>query len=211
MLIEDFGLNAPKGRARDARALKHLLHQVRQSRIVRREQFGRRAEHRRWHGRIRVEHGAGAGEEHDLAPTRSKSFRASRISIGHAAQLTGLTIRAIRFYEQRGLIEGQRDARDVRTYDAMDFDRLTQIAELRTIGVRLDDIAALITADALPGSADPEGRLGGLLRAHRRALMPRLSALHKLAARQRLDLGPAPDRAAQGEPITGAGGRTRPA
>ena len=132
----------------------------------------------------------------DLAPTRPKPFRASRISIGHAARLTGLTIRAIRFYEQRGLIEGQRDARDVRTYDAMDFERLARIAELRAIGVSLDDIAALITADALPGSADPEGRLGDLLRAHRRALVTRLAALDNLAARQRLDLGSAPDRAA---------------
>jgi len=117
-----------------------------------------------------------------IAPARLKPSVASRISIGRAARLTGLTIRAIRFYEQRGLIEGQRDARDIRTFDAADLERLGQIAELRAIGVSLDDIAALAEADALPGGGSPD-RLRDLLGAHRRHLSARLARVDAMADR----------------------------
>lgn len=128
-----------------------------------------------------------------LPPTRFKPSIASRISIGRAARLTGLTIRAIRFYEQRGLVEGQRDARDIRTFDAADLERLAQIAELRAIGVSLDDIGALAEADGLPGGGAPEA-LRALLRAHHEGLSARLARVDALAARAGVSFSEASDR-----------------
>jgi DNA-binding transcriptional MerR regulator len=110
------------------------------------------------------------------APARLKPSIATRISIGRAARLTGLTIRAIRFYEQRGLIAGRRNARDIRTFDAADLDRLAQIAELRAIGVGLDEIAAL-------QDRAETGPLRNLLEQHRSQLTERLARLDALARR----------------------------
>ncbi|MDB5469518.1 MAG: transcriptional regulator, MerR family [Caulobacter sp.] len=128
-----------------------------------------------------------------LAPARLKPSIASRISIGRAARLTGLTIRAIRFYEQRGLIESRRDARDIRTFDAADLERLAQIAELRAIGVSLDDIAALAEADAMPGGGSPDA-LRDLLREHHQRLTARLACVDALASRAGVALNAASDR-----------------
>ena len=129
-----------------------------------------------------------------LAPSRLKPSIASRISIGRAARLTGLTIRAIRFYEQRGLIEGRRDARDIRTFDAADLDRLATIAELRAIGFGLDEIAALAAADALPGGGGAPGLLRDLLRDHRQRLSARLAGIDTVARRLGLTLGEPAER-----------------
>ena len=118
-----------------------------------------------------------------LAPTRLKPSIASRLSIGRAARLTGLTIRAIRFYEQRGLIEGRRDARDIRTFDAADLERLAWIAQLRAVGVGLDEIAVLAEAGAAQG-------LGETLRRHHDQAVARVAGIEALAGRLGVALGP---------------------
>ncbi|MCE3290492.1 MAG: Mercuric resistance operon regulatory protein [Caulobacter sp.] len=118
-----------------------------------------------------------------LSPTRLKPSVASRISIGRAARLTGLTIRAIRFYEQRGLVESRRDARDIRTFDTNDLDRLAQIAELRAIGIAIDDIAALVVADALPGGEGGSEVLLGLLGTQHARLSARIARIEAMTSR----------------------------
>ena len=118
-----------------------------------------------------------------FGPTRFKPSLASRISIGRAARMTGLTIRAIRYYEERGLVEAQRDARDIRTFDSADIEILMQIVELRAIGISIDDICALAADDALPGGRGDTDRLAELLNDRHHRLSRQLSQISLVAQR----------------------------
>ena len=66
--------------------------------------------------------------------------------ISDVAKLYGLTPRAIRFYEERGLIHTSRDRLNSRRYDARARARLKAIAELRRAGLGLDDIGDILRA-----------------------------------------------------------------
>ncbi|KAB2333462.1 MerR family transcriptional regulator [Bacillus mesophilum] len=62
------------------------------------------------------------------------------ISIGTVSELTGLTERQIRYYEERKLISPERSDRGNRKYSFMDVERLIEIANKREEGVRTDEI-----------------------------------------------------------------------
>jgi len=87
------------------------------------------------------------------------------MGIGQAVQFYGLTPRALRFYEERGLIDVARDARNRRWYDAVARRRLAWISRLRTAGLSLGDIQAVLRADEKGG--DPV-RCAALQLEHRR-------------------------------------------
>lgn len=69
---------------------------------------------------------------------------ALRITIGEAARRAGLSARAIRFYEARGLLATPRDRNAVRYYDAAILTRLEHIAFMRRGGFSLKEIAELL-------------------------------------------------------------------
>lgn len=70
--------------------------------------------------------------------------------IGEMAQQTGLSVRAIRLYEEEGLLRPSQHVRGAnRLYTAADLDRLKQIAGLRDIGFSIAEIRALLEDDAL--------------------------------------------------------------
>lgn len=108
----------------------------------------------------------------------------SQVFIGRASRLTGLTQRAIRLYEDRGLVEGRRDGRGRRSYAEADLQRLMRIAQLRAIGVGLQEIAVLVDGT--------EQQLETTLRARRALLKQQLEALERLEEQ----LGEAPRAAA---------------
>jgi DNA-binding transcriptional MerR regulator len=60
----------------------------------------------------------------------------------------GLTPRAVRFYEERGLVESRRDRFNCRTYDSRARGRLEQIAAYRQVGLSLDDIIEIFSCEA---------------------------------------------------------------
>jgi DNA-binding transcriptional MerR regulator len=112
----------------------------------------------------------------------------SRLTISRAARLAGLTIRAIRLYEERGLVSSQRDGRDNRSFGAAELERLIAIGELRAIGASLDEISGLLSADALVGDAGGSQELADLLNDHRQRLLHRLSCLETIARRKGVTL-----------------------
>ena len=59
--------------------------------------------------------------------------------IGELAQRTGVTTRALRFYEARGLIEARRSANGYREYDEDDLQLVKEIQTLQTVGLTLDE------------------------------------------------------------------------
>lgn len=68
------------------------------------------------------------------------------ITAGQAAARTGLTRKALRVYEAKGLLaEPERTAAGYRLYTADDIAVLTFIGQARTLGLHLDDIAQILT------------------------------------------------------------------
>ncbi|MBI1197273.1 MAG: MerR family transcriptional regulator [Phenylobacterium sp.] len=70
-----------------------------------------------------------------------------RLGMSGAMRLFGLTARALRFYEEKGLIEARRDRLNARYYDVAARRRLEWIARLRKAGVSLPDIEDVLEAE----------------------------------------------------------------
>ncbi len=62
------------------------------------------------------------------------------ISIGVVKELTGLSERQIRYYEERNLIFPERTEKGSRKYSFFDVERLVEIANQREEGVSTDEI-----------------------------------------------------------------------
>jgi len=85
-------------------------------------------------------------------PARPRMNRAQAaawgVTIGQLCSLFNLTPRAIRFYEERGLVTATRDRQNRRIFDLHARQRLHVIADLRRAGLSLNDIRdALDDAD----------------------------------------------------------------
>lgn len=73
-------------------------------------------------------------------------------SISELTRRHGLTARAIRYYEERGLIEAARDRHNARRFDQRAQRRLAQITQLRRAGLPIPDIEDILNrADAADG------------------------------------------------------------
>lgn len=96
-----------------------------------------------------------------------------RLGIGEAMRLFGMTARALRFYEEKGLIEARRDRMNCRYYDPVARKRLGWIGPLRSAGLSLTDIRSVLEAD----EADGRGRECALakLQARRQAVQLELA------------------------------------
>jgi DNA-binding transcriptional MerR regulator len=106
--------------------------------------------------------------------------------IGDAAAAAGTTPRALRFYEQRGLLPApRRTASGQREYDLADVNRVKIVRELLALGLTVEDVAAsadrlhLLEGDTLP----PYGDVGGVCRSSSGIVARRLAALDAEIAR----------------------------
>jgi DNA-binding transcriptional MerR regulator len=70
-----------------------------------------------------------------------------RLGMAGAMRLFGLTARALRFYEEKGLVEARRDRLNARFYDPAARRRLEWISRLRKAGVSLPDIEEVLHAE----------------------------------------------------------------
>jgi DNA-binding transcriptional MerR regulator len=77
-----------------------------------------------------------------------------RLGLGDACRLFGLTPRALRFYEERGLVTAKRDRLNCRYYDGAQRERLAWIARLRAAGVSLPAIRDVLDAGGESGSRE---------------------------------------------------------
>ncbi|MEQ0563308.1 MerR family transcriptional regulator [Amycolatopsis sp. NEAU-NG30] len=59
--------------------------------------------------------------------------------IGELAQRTGVTTRALRFYEDQGLLRARRSANGYREYDEHDLQLVKEIQTLQTVGLTLEE------------------------------------------------------------------------
>jgi DNA-binding transcriptional MerR regulator len=96
-------------------------------------------------------------------------------TIGDVSELFGLTPRAKRFYEERGLIWTRRDSRNRRLFDDDSRRRLQLIATLRRSHLALPDIADILDCEG--GEAKQVTLAIGKLSAQRQRLEEMLQAL----------------------------------
>ncbi|MFF2023549.1 MerR family transcriptional regulator [Streptomyces sp. NPDC058171] len=75
--------------------------------------------------------------------------------IGEAAHATGLTPRALRHYEQQGLLRPGRTSRGHRLYTAAHLEQLRTISELLRTGLTVADVRSF--AHLLDGDARDDG------------------------------------------------------
>ena len=73
-----------------------------------------------------------------------RALQTPDVGIGEAERRTGLTSRAIRFYEESGLLESMRTARGARRYDRASLDRLAFIGLARDAGLTIPQIRDLL-------------------------------------------------------------------
>jgi DNA-binding transcriptional MerR regulator len=106
------------------------------------------------------------------APAPRFALRSSELPIGVVAEQLGLTLRAIRHYEEMGLIACGRGPKNVRTLGQSARARLAAIADLKALGLPISEIADLLG----PDGACPD-RLKARLRAQLEALDARRSAI----------------------------------
>jgi DNA-binding transcriptional MerR regulator len=101
-----------------------------------------------------------------------------RLGMSNAMRLFGLTARALRFYEERGLIEARRDRLNTRFYDPVARRRLEWISRLRRAGVSLPDIREVLHAE----DSEERGRECALrkLESRREALQRDLAMLDEV-------------------------------
>lgn len=67
------------------------------------------------------------------------------MNIGQAAQASGLSSKAIRYYEDLGLVVPARDQNnDYRVYSSADVDRLRFLQRARAVGLSLDECSELL-------------------------------------------------------------------
>ena len=72
------------------------------------------------------------------------------VTIGEAAARTGLTAKAIRLYEHRGLLgTPERNRSGYRTYGVNDLAVLSFINQAKSVGLRLDEIGRVLELQRL--------------------------------------------------------------
>ena len=117
--------------------------------------------------------------------------------IGDAAREAGTTTRALRYYEQRGLLAAGRTDQGYRCYDQSSVQRVRNIRELLALGFTIDDIHTFtdLLDQELPARfapADESGRCDNALKVARErvaSLSERIARLTDLRDRlnQRLE------------------------
>jgi DNA-binding transcriptional MerR regulator len=108
------------------------------------------------------------------------------LSMQEVCRRTGLTARALRFYEQRGLLQAARSASGRRLYTAAHLERLHRIVVLKIAGFALDRIAELLGPAAVPIAALLDAQILALRRQQEQAATA-LAGL--VSARETLDRG----------------------
>lgn len=108
-----------------------------------------------------------------------------RMRIGELAEATGASPRALRHYEQAGLIASERAANGYRLYDAGAVVRVRNIRHLLAAGLTLDDVRLFLPClDGDVTASPPTGRTLEVALRRLRVLDERIAA--QVAVRDRL-------------------------
>ncbi len=93
-----------------------------------------------------LSHAVGAQAEAQDQPVERQASNEPTFTIGDLAREFGVSLRALRFYENKGLLSPQR-AGLARLYSAADRQRLVQILKGKKLGFTLTEIRQMIAAE----------------------------------------------------------------
>jgi DNA-binding transcriptional MerR regulator len=121
------------------------------------------------------------------------------LNSSQAARRLGVSVKALRLYERRGLVAPARTAAGWRVYSPADLERAARIVALRALGLGLAQVARALQDDGLEPAlaaheAALEGRIGQLA-----AQMERVRGLRGGLARGRAVRAEEPGRLLQGD------------
>jgi DNA-binding transcriptional MerR regulator len=100
------------------------------------------------------------------------NFTVQLLNPSEAAKRLGVSAKALRLYEERGLLKPTRTATGWRTYAPEQMMRASEIVELRTLGLTLVEVAQVLDGDAPV--------LARALAAHEAVLEGRIGRLHEI-------------------------------
>jgi DNA-binding transcriptional MerR regulator len=92
------------------------------------------------------------GQYAAIAEAGAGSDNAKSYTIGDLAREFSVTLRTLRFYEDRGLLSPRREG-TARIYDARDRDRLSVILKGKQLGFTLTEIRAMLAEDRVADGA----------------------------------------------------------
>ena len=99
------------------------------------------------------------------------------LQIGEVAKRAGVTVRTVRYYEERGLLPpAQRTSGGIRLYDAADVGKVCLVRRLKSLGLSLNEIA-----QALGESEQAMGRQERIERTRELLMIQRARVGEKLA------------------------------
>src|SRR5258705_9582862 len=134
----------------------------------------------------------------------SSASPAATLTIGELAREFALTTRAIRFYEDCGLLAPQRQGRN-RVYTARDRTRLKLTLRGKRLGLTLAEVKELVDMYESPRDTQPQlKKFLVVLAVHREQLEQQLADLHAT-----LDEVRAHEKEARRRLAAGAGGKDR--
>lgn len=107
-----------------------------------------------------------------LQAKERRGLSGAAVGISELREITGLSARALRLYEERGLLQATRDRYNVRRYDAVGRARALLIARFRQAGLSLREIDRLLCAWEETDAPDQSSFQSALV-----ALQARLCAL----------------------------------
>lgn len=87
---------------------------------------------------------------------------ASGRTVGELAEATGLSVRVLRHWDERGVVSPSRTPAGHRLYSAADVVRLHRAITLRALGLRLDQVAALLDGTDPDPTATLRSHLAGV-------------------------------------------------
>ncbi|UQA91954.1 heavy metal-responsive transcriptional regulator [Streptomyces halobius] len=103
------------------------------------------------------------------------------VTVGKAAELAGVSRKAIRLWEAKGLLpEAERTEAGYRLFDEADLEVLRFIRRAKALGLTLDEINDVL--DLQRGGAQPCARVTQLLDAHLDQINRTLTELRRLRA-----------------------------
>jgi len=102
-----------------------------------------------------------------------------KTSLSAACRQLGITPRAFRFYEERGMVVASRNMLNHRLVDGATFHRLDWIVRLRRVGLTIHEVHGLL--EAQDKGRDHRNLTLKRLEARRRRLLQQLAAVDALA------------------------------
>ena len=119
--------------------------------------------------------------DHTCCEDRGALARPSQLTIGQLAEMTGMSAKTIRYYEDIGLLpRPPRGANGYRRYGAADINRLHLLRRMRFLGLPLSVAKPLLVGATDARCSDVQQQLLALVHQRLQALDQEIAELHQL-------------------------------